>query len=184
MAKEKEPKIMLEREYIIPLRRELLKVPKYKRANKAVKAIKQFLVRHMKIYDRDLRKIKIDKLLNEEIWFKGIKKPLAKIKIKAKKFDNDNVSVELAEIPQFLKYKIEKEKRLKEKVKKAEKKPEEEKKAEEKAEEKPEEIKEKIEKEKATVEQGLREQKKQAKQVKHVSGKGKQPTVHRMALQK
>lgn len=180
MAKEKEPKIVLEREYIIPLRREFLKVPRYKRANRAVKTIKKFLVKHMKVYDRDLKKIKIDKWLNEEIWFRGIKKPPTRIKIKAKKFDNDIVRVELAEIPQIIKYKIEREKKPKEKIKKTEKKPEEEKKEEKTEEEK----KEKTEKEKSTVEQGRKEQKKQAKQAKHVSGKGKQPIIKRMALQK
>jgi len=180
MAKEKEPKIVLEREYIIPLRREFLKVPRYKRANRAVKTIKKFLVKHMKVYDRDLKKIKIDKWLNEEIWFRGIKKPPTRIKIKAKKFDNDIVRVELAEIPQIIKYKIEREKKPKEKIKKTEKKPEEEKKEEKTEEEK----KEETEKEKSTVEQGRKEQKKQAKQAKHVSGKGKQPIIKRMALQK
>jgi len=180
MAKEKEPKIVLEREYIIPLRKEFLKVPRYKRANRAVKTIKKFLVKHMKVYDRDLKKIKIDKWLNEEIWFRGIKKPPTRIKIKAKKFDNDIVRVELAEIPQIIKYKIEREKKPKEKIKKTEKKPEEEKKEEKTEEEK----KEETEKEKSTVEQGRKEQKKQAKQAKHVSGKGKQPIIKRMALQK
>ena len=57
---EENKKIMFEREYIVPLRREWLKVPTYKRANKAVKALKQFIAKHMKVYDRDLRKIYVD----------------------------------------------------------------------------------------------------------------------------
>ena len=44
MAEEK----TLERTYNVPLRKEFLKVPKYKRAKKAVKALKQFLAKHMK----------------------------------------------------------------------------------------------------------------------------------------
>ena len=49
MAKKKEePKIVLERVYNVPLRKEFLKAPRYKRAKKAVTALKQFLVRHMK----------------------------------------------------------------------------------------------------------------------------------------
>ena len=91
--KKQEAKVVLEREYIIPLRKEWLKVPKYKRASKAVKALKQFLARHMKNYDRDLRNIKIDQDLNNEIRFRGIKKPPAKIRVKAKKFDNVIVKV-------------------------------------------------------------------------------------------
>ena len=70
MAKE-ESKIILEREYTIPLRKEWRKVPEYKRANKAAKAIKEFMVRHMKNYDRDLKKIKIDILLNNELRVKS-----------------------------------------------------------------------------------------------------------------
>ena len=84
----------IEREYIIPLRREWSKVPRYKKANRAIKAIKKFLARHMKIRDRDLDKIKIDKYLNEEIWFRGIRKPPHKIKVKAVK-DGEIVRVEL-----------------------------------------------------------------------------------------
>lgn len=201
--KQAEPIVILEREYIIPLRREWLKVPQYKRANKAVKAIKEFLVRHMKVYDRDLRKIKIDILLNNELRFRGMRKPPAKIKVKAKKFDNGIVRVELAEIPEHIKFlKLREEKKLLELEKKAkveekkeekaeekkkpeelEKKLEEEKKAEEK-EEKPEEVKEKEEKKEATVEAGLKEAKQEARKQKHLATSKKQPKIHRMALQK
>lgn len=185
--KEAEPKVILEREYIIPLRREWLKVPEYKRANKAVKAIKQFLVRHMKIYDRDLGKIKINILLNNELRFRGMRKPPSKIKVKARKFDDDTVRVELVEIPKIIKYKLEREKKKKEAVKEVK---EEEKKEEEKKEEKPEEeekeeeIKEKEEKKEAVKEEGLMKAKQEAKQMKHVAGgKIKQPTF-RKALEK
>lgn len=99
----------IEREYVIPLRRQCTKTQKYRRAPKAIKTIKEFLVRHMKIYDRDLNKIKIDGFLNEEIWFRGIKKPPARIKVKAIKEINNKgeeiVRVELAELPQELKFK-------------------------------------------------------------------------------
>jgi len=81
MAEIKTEKI--EKEYIIPLRREINKVPRYRKTEKAIKAIKQFLVRHMKIRDRDLNKIKIDKYLNEEMWHRGIRNPPTKIKVKA-----------------------------------------------------------------------------------------------------
>jgi large subunit ribosomal protein L31e len=81
MAKETKPTEKIEREYTIPLRHRWKIVPTYKRANKAVKAIKEFLVRHMKIRDRDLDKIKVDKYLNEAIWARGIKHPPSKIKV-------------------------------------------------------------------------------------------------------
>jgi large subunit ribosomal protein L31e len=73
----------IEREYVIPLRSKVRTVPRYKKTPKTVKSIKEFLVRHMKIRDRDLNKIKIDKHLNEMLWFRGIKNPPHKIKVKA-----------------------------------------------------------------------------------------------------
>ncbi|HLA23299.1 MAG TPA: 50S ribosomal protein L31e [Candidatus Nanoarchaeia archaeon] len=102
----------IEREYVIPLRHKWKIVPRYKRANKAVRTVKEFLVRHMKIRDKDLRKIKIDRYLNEELWFRGIRKPPAKIKVKAVR-DGEIVKVELAELPEKLKFKkLKEEKKL------------------------------------------------------------------------
>ena len=110
MDKDKDSK-NIEREYIVPLRASWSKTPRYKRANKAVKTIKEFIARHMKVYDRDLNKIKIDRYLNEEVWFRGIKKPPAKIKVKAFK-EGEIVRVELAVLPEKLKFKKAKEERV------------------------------------------------------------------------
>ena len=66
----------LERTYTIPLRREILKVPRYKRAKKAVTAVKQFLSKHMKSED-----VRIGSQLNEELWKHGIKNPPTKIRV-------------------------------------------------------------------------------------------------------
>ena len=115
MAEKTENKTSDEREYIIPLRNKWKRVPRYKRANKAIKAIKEFLVRHMKIRDRDLKKIKIDKYLNEEVWFRGIKKPPARIKVKAIK-EEDIVKVELAEMHEKLKFKKAREEKREQKA--------------------------------------------------------------------
>ncbi len=105
MAEKTEKKIeKLEREYTIPLRRQVSKVPRYKKANKAIRTIKEFLVRHMNIRDGDLNKVKIDKYLNEEIWFRGIRKPPQKIKVKVVK-EGDIVRVELFEYKDKLKFK-------------------------------------------------------------------------------
>ena len=62
MAKTKQ--IPVEREYIINLRREIMKVPRYKRTPKALKAIKEFIAKHMRVAERDIKKVKIDKWLN------------------------------------------------------------------------------------------------------------------------
>ncbi len=37
MAKEKEDKLVLEREYIVPLRKKFINTPQYKRTNKAIR---------------------------------------------------------------------------------------------------------------------------------------------------
>jgi large subunit ribosomal protein L31e len=67
-----------QKEYNIPLRKEFLKVPKYKRAKKAVTALKQFLQRHLK-----KEEVKIGSKLNEQIWEKGIKNPPHHVKVTA-----------------------------------------------------------------------------------------------------
>ncbi len=134
--KKSEPKIELEREYVVPLRKGTLKAPQYRRAKKAIRVLREFLVRHMKVRDRDLKKVKIDIHLNNELWFKGIKKPANKIKIKAKKIDGI-VYAELADIPEVIKFAIAREEKQKEKAKTTKvKKSKVEKTEEEKTEEK------------------------------------------------
>ncbi len=172
--KQKEPKIILEREYIVPLRRQWLKVAEFKRANRAVKELKRFLAKHMKVYDRDLRKIKIDNDLNNEMRFRGIRKPPAKIRVKAKKFDNGIVRASLVEIPEHIKYARIREAKLKKEIEKKVEKIEEKK--EETKETKDTEVKEDKEKkeetkekEEASKEAGLKISEEQAKQQKHVS---------------
>ncbi len=177
----KEDKIILEREYVVPLRRKFANTPQYKRTPKAIKAIKIFIAKHMKVRERDVDNVKIDKYLNLEMWARGIRKPLAKVKVKAKKFDSGKVTVELSEIPQVFKWKIEREKRLseeavKEKVEKKEEKKDEKTEEEKKIEE---------EKKKSEVETSLKEQEKQARELKHVKQTSKEkPKIHRMALKK
>jgi len=126
----------LERTYIIPLRKEWLKAPMHKRAKKAVRAIRQFLARHMRA---EINDTKIEKWLNRALWERGIKRPMAKIKVKVTKDDKGIVRAELAELPDYAKKIEAKEKAREEKLKskKAEEKKEEvaEKKIEEKAKE-------------------------------------------------
>lgn len=119
MAKKKEAKTeKIEREYIIPLRKKVKIVPRYKKTNKAVRTIKEFLVRHMKIRDRDLKKVKIDKYLNEYLWNRGIRHPPIRIKVKAVK-EGDVVRAELAEseIPTKIKFKKLREEKITKKAK-------------------------------------------------------------------
>lgn len=173
MAKEIPAKI--EREYIIPLREKCRPVPSYKKTNKAIKTIKEFLVRHMKIRNRDLNKIKIDKYLNEIIWKRGIKNPPHKIKVKAVR-DGENIIVTAVEFPkniEFKKLRHEKREKAAEDIKAKKKtlmqkakesvKPKEEESAEEKIEEKVEEK----EKAASVKEFGAKEAKIKATEMKH-----------------
>ena len=73
----------LERSYTIPLRREIMKSPQYRRAKKAVTAVKEFLQKHMKAQE-----VKIGPQLNLKIWERGIKNPPTKIRIHAVKEEN------------------------------------------------------------------------------------------------
>jgi large subunit ribosomal protein L31e len=98
----------LEREYTVPLRSGFLKVPRYKRAKKAIKTLKEFLAKHMRVANRDLRKVKLDMYLNNEIWFRGIKKPLHKIKVKAVKH-NGIVTATLVDVPEVVSFAIARE---------------------------------------------------------------------------
>jgi len=192
MAKKAEIKIeTIEKEYIIPLREKCRPVPRYKKTPKAVKTIKEFLIRHMKMRDNNLKKIKIDRYLNEFLWKRGIKKPIHKIKVKAIK-EGDIVRVELVNIPEKLKFKKLREERREQEAEEVGKKkkdlPEKEKEIKEKPEEEKEKKKEKEEKEKKeAITESMKEiEKAAAKTIKHQKGgKTKEPKRWiRQALQK
>jgi large subunit ribosomal protein L31e len=171
MAEEKakpEEKIELQREYIVPLRQGFLKVPCYKKANKAVKTLKEFLAKHMHVEKRDTRKVKLDKIVNEELWYRGIKNPLHKIKVRATK-KGGIVYVELAEIPEYVKFKMQRIENRKLGVKKTEIKHDKtndhtEESEKIKSDSKDSETKEKN---KAVAEEGFKENKAEAKAQKH-----------------
>lgn len=169
----------IEREYVIPLRTSFIKSPRYRRTFKAVKTIKKFIAKHMKIPDRDISKIKLDVYLNNDVWFRGKRHPPSKIKVRAVKEDGV-VKVDFVDMPEHVKF-------LKSKFdrrhKKSDKKPKEEKK-EEKPETKTEEqVKDEKEKAQSVAEQHVKEAHQAAKMEKHLS-KGKEPQIHRMALKK
>lgn len=172
----------LEREYIIPLRKEWLKVPMYRRSRRAVDAIKKFLAKHMKVEDRDVNKVKLDVYFNNEIWFRGRTNPPAKVKVKAVK-ENGIVRVEFAETPEYVKF-------LKGKHEKAQKRleakePKEQPKVEEKKEEKSEEQKrDEKEKETSTAEANAKQFEVKAKEQKNIGKAEKTQRPVRMALQK
>ena len=71
-----------ERIYVIPLKKAKRK-SRSRRANAAIRVIKEFLQRHMKVED-----VKLDNQLNEFIWERGIHKIPPRVKIKAIKKEN------------------------------------------------------------------------------------------------
>ena len=183
MAETKSNKI--EREYVIPLREKCRPVPRYKKTPKAVKTVKEFLVRHMQVRDKDLKKIKIDRFLNEQLWERGIKKPLHKVKIKAIR-EGEIIRVYSMDLPKKINFKkLREEKREREGKEAFEKKKESQKSMMEKAkdqvkaakEEKKvdkdndgvDDKKEEKEKEKAVEESMEKEEKKEAKEEKHTT---------------
>jgi large subunit ribosomal protein L31e len=80
----------LERTYTIPLRREYLKAPMYNRTKKAVRALRAFIVKHMKSDD-----VLIGPKLNLKLWERGRTNPPHHVKITAIKDDKGQVRAEL-----------------------------------------------------------------------------------------
>ena len=80
----------LERTYTIPLRREYLKVPQYRRTEKASRALREFLVKHMKSEN-----IRIGKFLNEYLWMHGMKNPPHHVRVNVVKIPEGTVYAEL-----------------------------------------------------------------------------------------
>lgn len=152
--KEEKPKTVMERTYNIPLRREWLKAPRWKRTKKAVKAAREFLQKHMKSEN-----IKLGKHLNESIWKHGGKNPPHHVKVNVTKDEEGTVIAELVGAP---KEEV-KEEKPKKPVKPEEKKEEaKEEKKEEKVEKK-EEAKEKVVEEKKKEEPKVEEKPKEEK---------------------
>jgi large subunit ribosomal protein L31e len=76
----------LERTYTVPLRKEYQKAPKYRRAKKAVNALRAFMQRHMKCEN-----ILIGPRLNMKIWERGMKSPPHHVKVNAFKDEKEDV---------------------------------------------------------------------------------------------
>lgn len=191
MAKDTKVDNKVEREYTIPLREKSRAVPRYRKTPKAIKTIKEFLAKHMKVENRDLNKVKIDKDLNQFMWARGIRKHPHKIKVKVRR-EGENIIVELVDYPNNLKFKklreerkgkealesIDKNKTMMQKAKESLKKPASEKVEEEKKEET-------AEREKTSAVATQEYEKAQSKKAKHQTEKPKKAgKPMRVALQK
>ena len=102
--KEKEEEIVEERIYTIPLAKAWVR-PSKKRAPRAMHMIRAFITKHMKLAMRveeeeekeELPRLIISKEVNEKVWDRGIQKPPRKIRVRAAKDKDGNVTVYLAE---------------------------------------------------------------------------------------
>ena len=102
--KKEEEEIVEERTYTIPLSRALNRPPK-KRAPRAMQLIKFFITKHMKLEmkvseeeeEEELPQLIISPEVNEKIWDRGIEKPPRRIRVRAAKNKDGNVTVYLAE---------------------------------------------------------------------------------------
>jgi large subunit ribosomal protein L31e len=102
--KEEEEEFVEERIYTIPLGKAWVR-PQKKRAPRAMQMIKAFVTKHMKLEMRveaeeergELPKLVISNDVNEKVWDRGIEKPPRKIRVRAAKDKEGNVTVYLAE---------------------------------------------------------------------------------------
>jgi large subunit ribosomal protein L31e len=103
--KGEEEEIVEERVYTIPLGKATVRPPK-KRAPRAMQLIRAFITKHMKVEmhleeeeeEGELPKVIISGEVNEKVWGRGIEKPPRKIRVRAAKDSDGNVTVYLAEI--------------------------------------------------------------------------------------
>ena len=99
--KELEEEIVDERFYTIPLRKAWIS-PRKKRAPRAMRIIKSFVRKHMKIRtevegEEESEMLVISSEVNEKIWSRGIEKPPRKIRVRAAKNKEGVITVHLAE---------------------------------------------------------------------------------------
>ncbi|MFH1290484.1 MAG: 50S ribosomal protein L31e [Nanoarchaeota archaeon] len=82
---------MTEKTYIIPLGN-VTKAPTSRRANAAVREVREYLKKHTKNED-----IRIDVAVNEKLWENGISKPPRQIKLKVAEGEEGELIATLAE---------------------------------------------------------------------------------------
>jgi large subunit ribosomal protein L31e len=98
---ELEEDIVEERFYTIPLRKAWISTRK-KRAPRAGRIVKSFVLKHMKVRtvaeeEEEPEKLVIDNEVNEKLWSRGIEKPPRKIRVRVVKDKEGVVTVLLAE---------------------------------------------------------------------------------------
>lgn len=103
----KEEEIVEERIYTIPLSKAWI-APPNKRTPRAIRMIKAFVTRHMKLElhergaegemeEEEPKRLILSNEVNERVWSRGIQKPPRKIRVRAAKDKEGNVTLYLAE---------------------------------------------------------------------------------------
>lgn len=102
--KDKKPDkdIVDERFYTIPLGKALIMPPR-KRTPRAIRMIREFIIKHLKMPTRpdededEIPKLILTNELNHKMWEQGIEKPPRKIRVRATKDKEGNVTVDIAQ---------------------------------------------------------------------------------------
>jgi len=102
--KPEEEEIVEERIYTIPLGKAWIMPPR-KRTPRAMRMIRAFITKHMKLEakkegeeeEEEPRKLIITNEVNEKVWERGVEKPPRKIRVRAAKDKDGNITLYLAE---------------------------------------------------------------------------------------
>jgi large subunit ribosomal protein L31e len=101
--KTEEEEIVEERIYTVPLGKAWIMPPR-KRTPRAMRMIRAFVIKHMKLEakkeeeeEEEPKKLVISNEVNEKVWERGVEKPPRKIRIRAAKDKEGNITVYLAE---------------------------------------------------------------------------------------
>lgn len=79
-------------ELVVPLRG-AWNITRYKRAPRAIKIIRNEVIRHLKVQEDE--EIYIDPSVNEHIWANGIENPPRKVRVQVTRFEEDEIPIEV-----------------------------------------------------------------------------------------
>lgn len=82
-----------ERVMTVPLR-DAKAEPKHKRADRAMKLVREHLTQHFSV---DGENVRLDPSINEAVWSRGRKKPPSKLRVRAARFEEEGESIVEAE---------------------------------------------------------------------------------------
>ena len=83
----------MEKTFIVPLRREFQKAPIYARTKRAIKAVREYLIRHMRNED-----VRLGKHINMYMWQNGNRNPPHKIEVVADVVKDKDYEYVIAEL--------------------------------------------------------------------------------------